>query len=163
MRTLVVIVIALTMLTSICWAQQTDAAPAAGTSSAYVYGGPSGTIDQLKIYTYIWGQIRSPGLYLVPDNTDLLTLISLAGGPTENAKLTKIRIVRSTPLGEEILWVDLKEYIETADSDLIPILRPGDTVIVSGSTFYAISRVASVLSNIVVILSVYNVITNITK
>jgi protein involved in polysaccharide export with SLBB domain len=128
-----------------------------------MYSGPSGTVDQLKIYNYIWGQVRRPGLYLVPDNTDLLTLISLAGGPTENAKMTKIRIVRTSPAGEEIIWVDLKEYVETANSELIPIMRPGDTVIVAGSTFYAFSRVADMLSKVVIVLSVYSTIVNIAK
>ena len=148
---------------SVCWGQADSPHPGLGTSSAYIYSGATGRDDQLKIYTYIWGQVRSPGLYLVPDNTDLLTLISLAGGPNENAKMTKIRIVRSTSTGEEIIWVDLKEYVETANKDLIPIMRPGDTVIVAGSTFYAFERVTSFLSNVVIVLSVYNTITNITN
>ncbi len=160
MKTLIIAISAIMMLSAACWAQP-ETAPSAGTSSAYVYSGPSGTIDQLKIYTYIWGQVRSPGLYLVPDNTDLLTLISLAGGPTENAKMTRIRIVRATSTGEEIMWIDLKEYLETANPELIPIMKPGDTVVVAGSTFHAFSRVASMLSNVVIILSVYNTIINI--
>jgi len=142
------------------WAQA-DPVPSIGTSSAYVYSGPSGVIDQLKIYTYIWGQVRNPGLYLVPDNTDLLTLISLAGGPNENAKLARIRIVRSSRFGEEVIWVDLREYLDSGDSSLIPIMRPGDTVIVSGTTFYAFSKVADFLSKVVIVLSVYSAIRNI--
>ncbi len=159
------VIIALTLMCffSTIWAQTAPSVPGAPTSSAYVYSGTSGTDDQLKIYTYIWGQVRSPGLYLVPDNTDLLTLISLAGGPNEDAKLTRIRIVRSTPAGEDIIWVDLKEYIETANKELIPIMKPGDTVVVAGSTFYAFSRVTNFLSQVVIVLSVYNTIVNITN
>lgn len=148
---------------SVLWGQAAPSAPGAPTSSAYVYSGATGADDQLKIYTYIWGQVRSPGLYLVPDNTDLLTLISLAGGPNEDAKLTRIRIVRSTPIGEDIIWVDLKEYIETANKELIPVMKPGDTVVVAGSTFYAFSRVTNFLSQVVIVLSVYNTIVNITN
>ncbi|MFA5498823.1 MAG: SLBB domain-containing protein [Candidatus Cloacimonadia bacterium] len=154
-------VLAMIILYSLCFAQSES--PTVATSSAYVYSGPSGTVDQLKIYTYIWGQVRSPGLYLVPDNTDLLTLISLAGGPNENAKMSRVRIVRQTENGEKIIWVDLRDYIETAEQDLIPIMMPGDTVILSGSTFYAFSRVADFLSKVVIVLSVYNMIANISK
>ncbi len=162
MRTLIIAVFSVIIFTSVCWAQS-EQVPSIGTSSAYVYSGPSGIIDQLKIYTYIWGQVRNPGLYLVPDNTDLLTLISLAGGPNENAKLTKVRIVRSTRYGEEIIWVDLKEYIDSGNSDIIPIMRPGDTVIVSGTTFYAFAKVADFLSKVVIVLSVYSTIINLSK
>ena len=162
MRTLIVTVFIALIFSTACWAQS-DLAPAIGTSSAYVYSGPSGVTDQLKIYTYIWGQVRNPGLYLVPDNTDLLTLISLAGGPNENAKLARVRIVRSTRFGEEVIWVDLREYIDSGKSELIPIMRPGDTVIVSGTTFYAFSKVADFLSKVVIVISVYSAIQNITK
>ncbi len=151
------------IMMSVCWAQAEAPQSGLGTSSAYIYSGTTGRDDQLKIYTYIWGQVRSPGLYLVPDNTDLLTLVSLAGGPNQNAKLTKIRVVRSTPTGEKVIWVDLKEYLETANKELIPIMQPGDTIIVAGSTFYAFERVTNFLSQVVIVLSVYNTILNITK
>lgn len=129
--------------------------------AVYQYSGSLTGTEQLKIRTYIWGQVRNPGLYIVPDDTDLLTLISSAGGPTENAKLSKIRIIRSTMEGEKVISVDLKEYLETGQAELIPILKPGDTVIVSGSTYYAFTKAVNWLSQIAVILSVYVAISNI--
>jgi len=77
--------------------------------------------------------------------------------------MSRVRIVRQTENGEKIIWVDLRDYIETAEQDLIPIMMPGDTVILSGSTFYAFSRVADFLSKVVIVLSVYNMIANISK
>lgn len=129
-------------------------------ASIYQYSGTLSGTEQLKIRTYIWGQVRKPGLYIVPDNTDLLTLISSAGGPTENAKLSKIRIIRATEESEEIIWVNLNDYLETGDTDLIPILKPGDTVVVSGSTYYAFTKVVDWLSQIAIILSVYVSVNN---
>ena len=131
--------------------------------AVYQYSGSLTGTEQLKIRTYIWGQVRNPGLYIVPDDTDLLTLISSAGGPTENAKLYKIRIIRSTAEGEKVIWVDLKEYLETGEAELIPILRPGDTIIVSGSTYYAFTKAVNWLSQIAVMLSVYVAISNISN
>ena len=130
------------------------------TGSVYLYSGSLTGSEQLKIKTYIWGQVKNPGLYIVPDNTDLLTLISSAGGPTENAKLSKLRIVRPTAEGDKIKWVYLKEYIETGNEDLIPILQPGDTVIVSGTIYYAFQKMAQFLSNIAVVISVYTAVSN---
>ena len=125
-------------------------------TAAYSYSGTMNEADQLKILTYIWGLVQRPGLYIVPDDTDVLTLISLAGGPTEDAKLKSIRIVRNTEFGEEqIIIVDMKKYIETGDYDLIPKLMPGDTVIVSGTSFYAFSRVVNFLTQVAITLSVY--------
>jgi len=140
---------------------QSEATTPPNTGSIYLYSGALTGSEQLKIKSYIWGQVRNPGLYVIPDDTDLLTLISSAGGPTENAKLTKIKIIRPTESGESVIIVNLKEYTKTGDPDLIPILKPGDTVIVPGTTFYALSKAANWLADVVIIFSVYNLITGI--
>ena len=145
------------------WAQTEGGVSSYNPGAVYQYTGSLTGTEQLKIRTYIWGQVRNPGLYIVPDDTDLLTLISSAGGPTENAKLSKISIIRSTIEGDKVITVDLKEYLETGEAELIPILKPGDTVIVSGSTYYAFTKAVNWLSQIAVILSVYIAISNISK
>ncbi|HOD18174.1 MAG TPA: SLBB domain-containing protein [Candidatus Cloacimonadota bacterium] len=129
-------------------------------ASAYSYEGVQGDAAKLKIKTYIWGQVQKPGLYTVPDDTDLLTLISLAGGPKEDAKLSKIRIVRPTIEGEHIIWINMKDYLESGNEKMIPVLQPGDTVVVSGTIFYAFTRVTDFLSKAAIALSVYNLIVN---
>ena len=131
------------------------------TASIYLYSGTLQGSERLKIKTYIWGQVRKPGLYIVPDDTDLITLISSAGGPTENAKLAKVRIIRPTKDGEKIIWVNLKKYMETGDQKLIPILMPGDTIVVSGTVFYAFTRAASFLSDIAIFFTMYTTVKNI--
>lgn len=128
--------------------------------SAYLYSGTLTETEQLKIKTYIWGQVRKPGLYIVPDNTDLLTLISLAGGPTEDAKLTKVKIVRPTTKGKKVILVNLKKYMESGDSKMIPVLKPGDTVILSGTVYYAFRKGAQFLSNVAIVISVYTALKN---
>ena len=140
---------------------QSEGGSSNNSGSIYLYSGALTGSEQLKIKTYIWGQVRNPGLYIIPDDTDLLTLISSAGGPTENAKLTKIKIVRPTEEGESVIIVNLKEYTKTGNKELIPFLQPGDTVIVPGTTFYAFSKVAEWLADVVIIFSVYNLITGI--
>jgi polysaccharide biosynthesis/export protein len=129
--------------------------PTLNTASAYTYSGSMSNEEKLKIYTYIWGQVLRPGLYIVPDDTDLLTLLSLAGGPSENAKLSKIRIIRPTSNSQKVILVNLKAYMETGNETLIPILQPGDTIIVSGTIFYAFTRVTDFLSKVAIALSIY--------
>lgn len=155
----IIILIFLVLLSLNVFAQDTISS-STNSGSVYLYSGTLQGSEQLKIKTYIWGRVRNPGLYIMPDNTDLLTLISSAGGPLEDAKLSKVRIVRSIEGTEEIIWVDLKDYLDTGDNTLIPILQPGDTVIISGTTFYAFTKVTDWLSKIAVALSVYITITN---
>ena len=126
--------------------------------SAYTFDGARSGVEKLKMNTYILGQVAKPGLYVVPDDTDFLTLLALAGGPREDAKLTKIRIVRPIAESEKVIWVNFKQYLETGDTELIPALQPGDTIVVSGTIFYAFSRVADFLSKVTIALSVYNLV-----
>lgn len=143
------------------WAQSRESTGRLmGNSSAYYYSGSSGS-EQLKIYTYIWGQVRNPGLYIVPDNTDILALISLAGGPEEHAKLSKIRIIRPGNEVDKVIEVNIEEYLDTGNSDIIPKLQPGDTIVVSGSIFYAFYQVTDFLSKVVIVLSVITAFSNI--
>ena len=161
MRRTIFIIIIIGIALNLLAQTEGSGTPSFNPGAVYQYSGSLTGTEQLKIRTYIWGQVRNPGLYIVPDNTDLLTLISSAGGPTENAKLSKIRIIRSTIDGEKVINIDMKEYLETGQTEIIPILKPGDTVIVSGSTYYAFTKAVNWLSQIAVILSVYVAISNI--
>lgn len=156
----IIVIIMLMLLGSALAAQTESSSSGYNPASIYLYSGSLTGTEQLKIKTYIWGQVRNPGLYIVPDNTDLLTLISSAGGPTENAKLSKVRIVRAAGDSEKVIWIDLRKYLESGDEELIPLLQPGDTVLISGSTYYAFTKAVAWISQIAVILSVYVSISN---
>lgn len=158
MKHLFVIIISLIVLSTACFAQDSPSITLPTGNSAYYYSGTKGDVEQLRIYTQICRQIRKPGCYRVRDDTDLLTLLSLAGGPTEDAKLSKIRIVRpSEEAGQgEVIWVNVKKYLDTGNFGIIPVLKPGDTVVVSGTVFYGMERVADFLAKFATVLSIYN-------
>lgn len=112
-----------------------------GTAAQYFLGNQ----DQVLMAVNVWGFVQKPGQYMVPYDTDLISLLSYAGGPREEAKITDVRVVRSVVSSsrdttEEVIEVDVKTFLETGESDLIPVLRPGDTVVVSGTTFHFASR-----------------------
>ena len=97
-----------------------------------------GNQDQLLIRVNIWGFVRMPGQYLVPNQTDLVSLISYAGGPLEDAQLKKVRLIR-TALGdstEKIMIMNLKNFMEKGDVGADPMLLPNDTIIVPATTYH---------------------------
>ena len=105
-----------------------------------------GTEDALQFYVHVWGQVGKPGLYLVSDGTDVIGLLSLAGGPTEDAKLQKITLVRTVAGRKGTIAVDLKHYTDSGDYSNIPILEPGDTVVVPSTFWHKVLRFGSILS-----------------
>lgn len=57
-----------------------------------------GDRNELLIKVNIWGFVQKPGQYLVPTDTDLISLISYAGGPLEEARLKKVKLIRNEAL-----------------------------------------------------------------
>lgn len=107
-----------------------------------------GSEDELLIPINIWGYVRNPGQYMVPNNTDLISLISFAGGPAEGARIKGVKIVRSdTRLGSRVWNVNVQKYLDTADGKFVPILKPGDTVVVKGSAFSKIRNFFSFMAS----------------
>jgi polysaccharide biosynthesis/export protein len=112
--------------------------------------------NELLIRVNIWGQVRSPGQYFVPATTDLITLISIAGGPSNRSRLSDIAVVRQSDTGEsEVIQVNVKKYLRTGDKRLIPDLKPEDTVLIHGSAWQLVADVVQVVSQLAVVGSVY--------
>ncbi len=113
----------------------------------YILGGN----DMLLITVNLWGHVQRPGIYSVPSNYGLVDLMSSAGGPLQSARLSDIRIVRKN---QQVIVADVESYIKTGDSSLLPILQPGDTIIVSGNITDVITKILSVLRDIAIIANV---------
>ena len=129
-------------------AQQRGRTPIQDRAAQYYLG----AADELLVPVNIWGFVQRPGQYMVPNNTDLVSLLSFAGGPTEAAKISNIQIVRSNPPSDNtVIKVNVKKYLETADEKLIPILKPGDTIIVKGTTFHWVSKFFEFVSRLTVV------------
>jgi NADH:ubiquinone oxidoreductase subunit F (NADH-binding) len=110
-----------------------------------------GDENELTIKIFIWGQVGLPGVYEVPDGTDLIAALSLAGGPTDHAKLSEVKIIRSTETASEVIKVNVKKYMETGEIEYIPLLKPGDTVVVSGTVFRMFSRFSTFISQLAIV------------
>jgi len=113
-----------------------------------------GLEEELKIKVRVWGEVTVPGLYIVGDGADLLEVISLAGGPTQDADLGDVRIVRSFGEESRVIEVDVKEYLTRGSREAIILLEPGDTVSVPSQTWPKIFRWAGVISTLTLIANV---------
>jgi hypothetical protein len=106
----------------------------------------SGPEDVLQIDVQVWGQVNRPGQYSVPDRTDLIGLISWAGGPTESAKLHDILVIRPLADKNRVQEVDIEKFLRSGDPLMIPRMSPGDVVVVPANRSHGIVRWAGVVS-----------------
>ena len=118
--------------------QTISSASNAGRAAQYFLGNQ----DQVLMAVNVWGFVNVPGQYMVPLETDLVSLLSYAGGPREDARIKRIRVVRVEVEGDtsQVIDVDVKGFVDTGDLQENPILLPGDTVVVSGTTFHLVSK-----------------------
>ncbi len=122
-----------------------------------------GKEEKLEMDVHIWGEIKSPGEYRVAYNTNLLELISKAGGPTQFANLKKVRLARpqvetsgAETEEERILVYNMEEYLTDKEHwDQVPVLQPGDVVVVLQNRWFQWRELVKVAHEVAVIASVY--------
>ena len=112
----------------------------------YILGGT----DILLINVNLWGHVQRPGIYSIPSAYGLIDLISSAGGPLSTARLSDVRIIRSN---QQVINVDVEKFIQTGNSELLPLLQPGDTIIVSGSAYDVFTRFIAIVRDIAIIVN----------
>lgn len=93
--------------------------------------------ETVNIKVAIWGNVRNPGRYVIPVYTTMVDLISLAGGPTENADMDDLRLYRAPQPGEQQLlkfrYDDLMGSDELIKNRGVPKLEPSDVLLVPGT------------------------------
>lgn len=114
-----------------------------------------GKDNELLMAVNIWGLVLRPGQYLVPSNTDLMTLISVAGGPMPKARLDNVRVIRSSSAGSEVITINIKKFLKTGDDRLVPKMQPGDTVVIAGSLGELTTEIVAVIAQLALVANVY--------
>lgn len=105
----------------------------------------------LLISINIWGEVGRPGVYEVPDKTDLVSALSLTGGPTASSKIDEIKIVRGEGENKEVIIFNAKKWLKNEYKEEVPVLQPGDTVVVPRTLFPKIAGTLTFIFQIVVI------------
>ena len=121
----------------------------------------------LEMMVHIIGEVQKPGEYRVPDQTDLLELLSKAGGPTQFSRLSAVSVRRVpggrpfavTPGGTapraQIILVNIEEILHKQGAAPPPVLQPGDVVFVPMNSWSTWKNVAAVIRDVSVIGSAY--------
>jgi hypothetical protein len=114
--------------------------------------------QQLLIEVHVWGEVNKPGSYQVPDGSTMLDVISVAGGPTQYAALTRVRLSHAPGPVPRIQTVDLDRYLTRERAVLPPVLKPGDAVLVPRNARSFWKDAVSLIADIAVIVNVYYLI-----
>ena len=111
----------------------------------------------------VFGAVPSPGVYLLEGRHDITAVILRAGGPTRNAKLSEIKIIRPIGNGQvQTIGVNLNNFVESGDPTSNPRLQDGDTIVIpEGSRLttdyrFMLSLVSTALTITALIISINN-------
>lgn len=108
----------------------------AGDSAENVAVADGDTLVVPKGNTYfVFGEVRKPGAYQLDKDTNVLEGITLAGGFTDKAAPGRVRVIRSTPGGQQVISVDMNDVINGGRRDKAIPLRENDVVVVPESFF----------------------------
>jgi protein involved in polysaccharide export with SLBB domain len=88
-----------------------------------------------KVTVFITGEVRKPGSYQLDREISVLEGITLAGGFTDKAAPGRTRILRNTPTGQEVLYVDMNDVMKRGQREKAVMLRENDVVVVPESFF----------------------------
>ena len=120
--------------------------------------------QKLSIEVHLWGEVTRPGIYRVPLGTNMIELISQAGGPTEFSNLSKVKLTHKGPSGSSRTeTVDLARYADGKASAPIPILGPGDLVTVPRNVRYAWESTIRLVGDVVTVANLFYLISQIKK
>lgn len=131
-------------------------------AASYYYIGKPG---ELTMHVNLWGFVKNPGRYEVPSSTDLVQLVSYAGGPMQGADLADVRVTRfikrETAIERSEYSVDLQDLYKVDPSKLI--LYPGDTIFIDHTSWLTIRDAFTVISTAAIITSAVVNLIRVTK
>jgi hypothetical protein len=114
----------------------------------------------VNIKVAVWGFVKFPGKYIIPVYSKINDLISYAGGPSDEARLEEMRIVRTdTSNSKQIIYnLNFRDFLMDADVTVdssFQSLKAGDVLLVSGSPrFYLKDYIGTILSIVSVLISI---------
>jgi protein involved in polysaccharide export with SLBB domain len=130
----------------------TGASPA-----AYYFISKSG---EITMPINLWGYVKNPGRYEVPISTDLVQLVSYAGGPLAEANLTDVKITRVMRRDTQMHKVEYSVNLKHLDKidDMALNLQAGDTVFIDNIAFQWRDFFSIVTTAAIVVTAIANVI-----
>lgn len=103
----------------------------------------------------LWGAVKQPGIHHIPIKTDLIKLLSYAGGPTEKAILEEVLIKRQIGAEQKKIAINLAQVLHSQNKYNL-VLQPDDIVVVpvkepilSNDTLLIAGFVATIMTAVV--------------
>jgi hypothetical protein len=99
----------------------------------YDYSDP----EAINIDVSVWGFVKYPGRYVIPDYTSVVDLMSYVGGPTDDSNLDDLRIYRLDENNrEQMIPIDFNDLMWEDELrgkyKKVPTLKPSDILVVPG-------------------------------
>ena len=125
----------------------------------YDYSDPGG----LNIKVSVWGYVKYPGRYIIPERSTINDLISYSGGISDDSNIDEMRIFRiNSDSTQEMLLYNFEDlwWSETLQKQImVSKLQPGDVLIVPGQPrWYWQNYLTLTLSIVSVLLSLATLI-----
>ena len=100
----------------------------------------------------IIGHVASPGTYLVNENSDIITILSQAGGMLPGAKMNQVAIYTKES-GK--MFIDLKAYLEGGKLTSSYKLSPNDTIYVRQTLGSYLFSKSNIINSFLQLLNIY--------
>lgn len=109
--------------------------------------------NEMTMQVNIWGYVVQPGRYEVSTNTDLIQLLSYAGGPTSDADIENVTVIRVIRRDGRIATRELKFNMRKLDrlDEAKLELQPGDTIVMDHTSWVTWRDVVSVVTTAAIV------------
>jgi protein involved in polysaccharide export with SLBB domain len=111
-------------------------------------------------YVKILGAVNKPGFYPIGESASLFDMLYLAGGPSTDANMTKVRVI-GHPGGQQAdFLINMQKFIDEGKTENLPILSEGDVVIVYNKAITWV-KTLEVVRDIVTLITAWFVISQV--
>jgi polysaccharide export outer membrane protein len=111
-----------------------------------------GEVNSSEGLVYIFGAVRSPGIYEVSSHTTLLDALSFSGGPSSAADIKKLKIIPAS--AERSVQTYNLTDLEKRTSQVV-FLQPGDILLVPEKGKNYLSVAIQIISALALLLNAY--------
>lgn len=102
--------------------------------------------EHLQLRVEVQGQIKTPGSRLVEGPIDLQGILAIAGGPLEQADLSRISILQQSEGKPQELIFNMYDYLKDRENQEIPMINSGDIIFLPTATSNAYVRVLGAIN-----------------
>lgn len=111
-------------------------------------------------YVKILGAVNKPGFYPIGESASLFDMLYLAGGPSAEANMSKVRVI-GHPGGQQAdFLIDMQKFIDEGKTENLPILAEGDVVIVYNKAITWV-KTLEVVRDVVTLITAWFVISSV--